>query len=143
MNIYRRRVIQEADKGSAVVVRELKEYREEAYKQLSEMTVYEQVCENSLDQLCKEVDRKLIGLKETGIISEENSLYFKEKENGVGRLYHLPKIHKRLINVPGRPVVSNCGTPTERISEFVDFYLQPIVKTLPHVVKIPQNFCVN
>ena len=25
------------------------------------------------------------------------------------------------IKVPGRPVVSNCGTPTEKASEFLDF----------------------
>ena len=86
------------------------------------MAVYERVRENPLDKLCKEVDRKLIGLKETGIISEENRLYLKGKENRIGRFYLLPKIHKRLVNVPVN-VVSNCGTPTERISEFVDFYL--------------------
>ena len=122
------------------MVWELKEYVEEAYKQLSEMAVYERVGENPFDKLCKEVDRKLIELKETGIISEENRRYLKRKDNGVGRFYLLPKIHKRLISVRGRPVVSNCGTPTERISEFVDFYLQPIVKTLPHVIKDTTEF---
>ena len=24
-------------------------------------------------------------------------------------------------NIPGRPVISNCGTPTETASEFLDF----------------------
>ena len=88
-----------------------------------------------MDKLCKEVDRKLTRSKETGIIFEENRLYLKRKENKIGRFYLLPKIHKRLVDVPERLVVSNCGTPTEKISEFVDFHLQPIVKTLPHVIK--------
>ena len=43
----------------------------------------------------------------------------------------LPKIHKSLVEVPGRPVVSISGTPTERISEFVDYHINPIVKVLP------------
>ena len=88
-----------------------------------------------MDKLCKEVDRKLTRSKETGIIFEENRLYLKRKENKIGRFYLLPKIHKRLVDVPERLVVSNCGTPTEKISEFVDFHLQPIVKTLPRVIK--------
>ena len=32
----------------------------------------------------------------------------------------MPKIHKRLFEVPGTPVISNCGTPTEKVSEFLD-----------------------
>ena len=35
-----------------------------------------------------------------------------------GRFYLLPKIHKK--NCPGRPVISGCNTPTEKISAFVD-----------------------
>ena len=52
----------------------------------------------------------------------------------------MPKIHKRLENVLGRPVVSNSGTATERISEFVDFHLQPIVAELPHIIKDTNDF---
>ena len=29
----------------------------------------------------------------------------------------LPKIHKCLFDVPGPPVISNCGTPTEKVLE--------------------------
>ena len=37
----------------------------------------------------------------------------------LGKLYLIPKIHKRLYDVPGKPVISNCGTPTEKVSEFL------------------------
>ena len=40
----------------------------------------------------------------------------------------LPNIRKRLRNVPGRPVISNCGTPTEKASEFLDYHLKPIIQ---------------
>ena len=43
------------------------------------------------------------------------------------KLYFLPKIHKRLHNVPGRPVILNCGTPTEKCSEFLDYHLKPLM----------------
>ena len=46
-----------------------------------------------------------------------------------GRFYTIPKIHKP--GNPGRPVVSNISHPTEWISLFIDFHLQPLVTKLP------------
>ena len=40
----------------------------------------------------------------------------------------MPKIHKPFSNVTGRPVISNCGTSTEKASEFLDFYLKPLMQ---------------
>ena len=44
-------------------------------------------------------------------------------------MYLLPKIHKGLENVPGRPVIPNCGTPTEKALEFLHHHLQPIMES--------------
>ena len=35
---------------------------------------------------------------------------------------------KRLSDVPGRPVISNCGVPTEKVSEFSDYQLKPVMQ---------------
>ena len=51
-----------------------------------------------------------------------------EKSTNFGKLYFLPKIHKKLHNIPGRPVISNCGTPTEKSSEFLDYHLKPLMQ---------------
>ena len=48
--------------------------------------------------------------------------YFMVKDTTFARFYLLPKIHKRLHDVPGRPVISNCGYYTENISSFLDFH---------------------
>ena len=45
----------------------------------------------------------------------------------LGKMYLLPKIHKRLFNVPCRPVILNCGSPTENVSEFLDSHLKGII----------------
>jgi hypothetical protein len=58
----------------------------------------------------------------------------------LGRFYLLPKIQKRLVDVPGRPVISNCGTPTEGLLKLVDHYLQAIVKSLPNVIRDTTDF---
>ena len=41
----------------------------------------------------------------------------------IGKLYLLPKIHKRSENALGRQVMFNCDTPTEKVSEFLDYHL--------------------
>ena len=33
-----------------------------------------------------------------------------------------------LVNIPGRPVIFNCGTPTEKVSEYLDFLLKPVMQ---------------
>jgi len=33
------------------------------------------------------------------------------------------------------PIVSSCGSPTENISQFIDYWLQPIMKKLPSFMK--------
>ena len=43
-------------------------------------------------------------------------------------MYLLPKIHKRLSNVPAIPVISNCRMPTGKVSEFLDYQLKPVMQ---------------
>ena len=52
--------------------------------------------------------------------------YELKKATNFGRLYLLPKIHKRLHNVPGRPIISHCRSSTEKCSEFLDHHLKTI-----------------
>ena len=44
------------------------------------------------------------------------------------------------MNVPGRPVISNNGTATERISSFLDFHLKNIIPTIPHILEDTRDF---
>ena len=46
-----------------------------------------------------------------------------------GCFYLLPKIHKGALPSPGCPIVSAIGSPTEKISEFLDF-LQPTLSSI-------------
>ena len=55
-------------------------------------------------------------------------------------IYLLPKTHKGLCNAPGRPVISNCGTPTEKVSEFLDHQLQSIMKQGNSYIKDAGDF---
>ena len=58
-------------------------------------------------------------------------------------MYLLPKIHKRLYDVPGRPVISNCGTPTEKASEFLDNHLQEVMQNGWSYMKNSDDFIMK
>ena len=50
------------------------------------------------------------------------------------------KIQERLLNVPGRPVILNCGPPTEKVSEFLEFHLKPILQNCKSNIKDSIDF---
>ena len=56
-----------------------------------------------------------------------------EKKIKTPEFHLLPKIHE--ANNPGRPVINSVNFHTSRISEFVDYYLQPEVKKLISYLK--------
>ena len=51
--------------------------------------------------------------------------YFLVKDTKFVIFYLLPKIHKRLHDVPRRSVISNWNYYTENISSFLDYHQQP------------------
>ena len=82
-------------------------------------------------------------LKGSSIISEKELQCFTykyKKTTSLGKMYLLPKIHKRLFDVPGRPVISNCGTPTEKVSEFLDHHLKPVMQEGESYIKATGDF---
>lgn len=52
--------------------------------------------------------------------------------------YPLTKIHKP--TPVGRPIVSGCDGPTERISSFIDYILQPVAKSQESYLKDTKDF---
>ena len=54
--------------------------------------------------------------------------YKYKKSTNLGKIYLLPETDKRLNSVPGRPVISNCGAPAEKASEFLHFHLKRFMK---------------
>ena len=109
------------------------DYLLEADKQLKDKNVYRDVeyNVNILKDLAEASNEIFSGLKRRGFITEKQLKYFTyeyRKATKFGKLYLLPKIHKRLFNVPGRPVISNYGTPAEKCSKFLDYYLKPVMQ---------------
>ena len=43
--------------------------------------------------------------------------------------YLLSKIYEQLYNVSGRSMISNCESPTEKASKFLDFHLKSLMQS--------------
>ena len=68
-----------------------------------------------------------MSLKHRRLIIENFFKYFRfrfKKTCNLGKIYLLPKIHKRLSEVTGRPVVLNWWVLTENVSEFLDSHIR-------------------
>ena len=133
-------VIKEADKGSAVVVWDREDYLQEAEKQLGDNETYEEIFGDCGSPLIRVVKQALSKINRRKDVDKQTLDYFLVDNPKIGRFYLLPKIHKRLFNVPGRPVISNSGYFTENISAFVDHHLQPLSKQVKSFIKDTNDF---
>ena len=61
-------------------------------------------------------------------LSDETLDYLLVNNPKLGIFYLLPKIHKRLHNLPGMAVISISGCYTENISAFLEYHLKPIAQ---------------
>ena len=122
------------------------DYLAEGYKQLNDESIYVDIkhsTDKTLSDLIEKSNKFFKRLNRKKIISEKELKYFSysfKNASCLGKMYLLPKTHKRLYNVPGRPIISNCGTPTEKVSEFLDHHLQPVMKSGKSYVKDTGDF---
>ena len=96
-----------------------------------------------LSSLVDKSNKIFQSLSKKKYISEKEMKYFtynNKNAANIGKLYFLPKIHKLLFNISGRPVISNCGTPTEKVLENLDFSLKPIMQNGWSYVKDSSDF---
>ena len=133
-------VIKEADKGSAVVVWDRDDYLQEASNQLGDKATYEEIFGDCISPLMATIQDCLLKISSRGDVPKQTMDYFLVDNPRLGRFYLLPKIHKRLHSVPGRPVISNSGFFTENISAFVDHHLQPLAKQVKSFIKDTNDF---
>lgn len=141
-------VIKPADKGSAVVIMDRTTYVQEALRQLGNTTYYKAL-ETPIypesfpilrDILTSLLNRKFINIKQFKFLSGEG-------KPGERKFYMLPKIHKDpstwfppFVMPPGRPIVSDCGSDTDRVADFIEHYLNPLSIRHPSYIKDTYHF---
>ena len=91
------------------------------------LDIYEEVC-NVPGPPISTIHKANEKVWERGGLNAYTIKYFMSKGTKFARFFLLPKIHKRLHDVPGRPVISNCGYYTENIFSCSDLHLQPLAQ---------------
>lgn len=129
-----------ADKGSTTVVMDKTDYVKEIERQLSDSSTYQLLTDNPTNKFTSELRNLVEGQARSNGLSPETTALLVPQNPITPKIYILPKIHKGVTPPPGRPIVSGCGSPTERISAFVDSHLQPLVKDLPSHIRDSSDF---
>ena len=76
----------------------------------------------------------------SGEISLKTADYLNSENTRTPEFYMLPKIHKGTIPPPGRPIISGNGSPTEKLSQLVDHFLQPLIPKIKSYLKDTSHF---
>ena len=107
--------------------------------------VYKEVIFNEklIKDLTEASNKIFRNLRNRGFITDKELKYFsfdQKRECNLRKLYLLPKIHKNVLNVPGQPVICNCGTPKEKASEFLDSHLKTVMQESWSYIKDSTDF---
>ena len=96
-------IIKLADKGGATVIQNRSDYVAEGLRQLSDQNYYRQLDSDPTDEHNRMVISNLENMRLRGEITERFARYLVTEEPRTPQLYLLPKIHKNINPVPGRP----------------------------------------
>ena len=141
-------IIKPADKGSATVIMNKKDYIDEANRQLSNTLHYRKLSQPVFPTITNKVNEILTSLHNKKSIDKKQLEYLSVPLNPRNRqLYLVPKIHKDPTKwpvpgkmPPGRPIVSDCGSDTNRVAEYIDHFLSPLGCVHPSFVKDTPDF---
>ncbi|XP_060071249.1 uncharacterized protein LOC132551153 [Ylistrum balloti] len=131
-------VIKPADKGGAIVILNKEDYMQEIHRQIHDSTHYEKVKSDLNPSVTKKITGFLKFIKDRELLTDTEIKYLTPRNPRTPIFYTLSKIHK--AGNPGRPIVSQIGSCTEKISEFVDHHLKPLAMKTDSYLKDSNDF---
>ena len=141
----KRITIKPFDKGRGIAIINKTDYINECNRQLYNEKYYTKLTANDTLQTVEKIHEIIKVMYENKHIDYDTYKYL-DPHNMIIRTpqwYLLPKIHKNPpmeTKFAGRPIISGCSSPTSRISEFLDFYIKPIVQHQPTYIKDTTQF---
>lgn len=127
-------VLKPADKGNVIVIMDREQYIWEGLRQLNNSDHYQKLQKPIYLHTIPLIKNILDNLVQEGYINPKQRQYLLGNTTPRSRrFYLLPKIHKDKTHwsipheiPPGRPIVSDCGSETYQIAEFIEYYLNPL-----------------
>ena len=151
-------IIRKADKNSTLCVLNKTNYIREGLRQLQNEEYYTEIKEPKTSEIAKQVSRTIHNLYNCNQIDKITYKFLTSNinDNKLGKFFLLPKLHKIHDNIlteletniemtknfliPGRPIVSLCGTPLQNIGHFIDYIITSIRSKLIHLYKRYETF---
>lgn len=141
-------VIKPADKGSATVVMNKTNYIQEAYRQLYNVNYYQRLAAPIFPDNSRRINAILAEMHNLNFITDKQLVYLSSHDDArVRKFYLLPKIHKEKEKWPqpgkmpeGRPIVSDTGSESYAVSQYIDYFLKPISKLHPSYLRDTYDF---
>ena len=132
--------VKKADKGTTTVIMNKEDKILEGQVLLDQRENYEPLPLPMVTETSQRVKELIKTLYQGSHIDEMTEKWLSLTPNPprIPVFYTLTKIHKP--NPVGRPIISGCDSPTERISSFVDYLLQPIAKVQKSYLKDTTDF---
>ncbi|XP_077151982.1 uncharacterized protein LOC143815994 isoform X1 [Ranitomeya variabilis] len=122
-------IIKPADKGGAVVVMDRIQYCSEITKQLSDTETYQIIPGDPTFKIRKKIQDLINPFLLDNTIDQKTATFLQNQHPITPVFYVLPKIHKSLINPPGRPIVASTDSILSPLSVFLEKILTPLIKT--------------
>ena len=99
---------------------------------------YELLKRDPTPALQRRMNKKLLTMNKTGTIDDYRYRRLRCSVPQPPKLYGLPKIHKP--DIPMRPIVSFCGSPTYELSKYLCEILKPLTEDSPHRLQSTEDF---
>ncbi|XP_075449199.1 uncharacterized protein LOC142490667 [Ascaphus truei] len=100
-------IIRQADKGGGVVVQNMCDYEKEALRLLNDTTSYVKLPKDPTAEYLRVLKALLDNAVALSVINTTEFAFLFSEFPRIPIFYHLPKIHKALVDPPGRPIVSD------------------------------------
>lgn len=124
-----------ADKGNKVVIWDRTAYQTEANKHLGS-DAYVAISDDDHKRVYEEV----INAIKLHFPDEDTRKRLLPTSSRPGKFYMLPKIHKDINPTPGRPIISNIKTATEKLSRWLHEELYPVLKSTDSFLQSTDDF---
>ena len=133
-------ILKKADKGTTSVMMSKESKINEGLALLNEKNNYQPLTQSMVETTTRKVTQLIKSLLQEGHIDDMTAKWLSLTPNPprIPIFYTLTKIHKPTPY--GRPIISGCDGPTERISAFVDRLIQPIAQKQDSYLKDTTDF---
>ena len=120
------------------VILDVEDYVKEAERQLNNKENYRKINYDPTTVNYETIHKDISKFQKENLLSNNISEGLKTENPKTPHFYLKPKLHKE--GNQGRPMISSINCHTSKISEYVDYHLQAIVKEIPSTSKIQRIF---